>query len=88
MSLFPRDDPAPPWDPGRSTGIVGLIFSLSGVFCFIPGLIGAVICIIAFVRSRKAGFRNTYALVGIIVGLAFPLINVLLFLYAPVPGRS
>ena len=88
MAQFSAEDPPPPWDPGRSTGIVGLIFSLSGVFCFIPGLVGAVICIIAFLRSRKAGFRNAYALVGIIVGFAFPVINVLLFLYAPVPGRG
>ena len=85
---FPSGEQPPPWNPGRGLGIVGLIFAVSGIFCFVPGLVGAVICIVALLRSRRGGYGNTYAVVGIVVGLAFVIANVLLFLYAPVPGRS
>lgn len=86
-SPFPAEE-APAWDPGRSLGIIGLIFSLSGIFCFVPGLVGAVICTVALLRSRRAGQLNKFAVAGIAVGLAFVVINTLLFLYAPLPGRS
>jgi hypothetical protein len=54
---------APPAeDPGKTLGIVGLVLS------FFTALIGLIISIVAYRQSKKAGFRNTPALVGIIVG--------------------
>ncbi|MFC7619867.1 hypothetical protein [Microlunatus sp. GCM10028923] len=53
----------PAKDPAMVMGIVGLILAF---FCAIVGL---VISIIAFLKSRKAGFTNIPALIGIIVGI-------------------
>ena len=49
-------------DPGRTMGIVGLILA---IFC---NLIGLVVSIIAYNRSKNAGYKNNIALAGIIVG--------------------
>lgn len=49
-------------DPGKTLGIVGLILS------FFTAVIGLIISAVAFSKSRKAGFKNTPALVGIIIG--------------------
>ena len=52
----------PAQDPGRTMGIVGLVLA---IFC---SLIGMVVSIIAFNKSKQAGFKNNIALAGIIVG--------------------
>ncbi len=83
MTIFPKEDAGPPQDPARSLGIIGLIFSVSGVFCGLVGLAGAIISLVAFNRSRKAGFQNRWALAGIIVGLSFFLMAAVLFLFFP-----
>lgn len=49
-------------DPGKTLGIVGLILS------FFTALIGLIISAVALNKSKKAGFKNTPALVGIIIG--------------------
>ena len=49
-------------DPGRTLGLVGMILS------FFSGLVGLIISIVALRKSKAAGFRNTFAKVGIIVG--------------------
>ncbi len=54
--------PAAPQDPGRTLGIVGLVLS------FLTAAVGLVVSIVALRRSRKAGFKNGFALAGIIVG--------------------
>lgn len=55
--------PAPvPVDPGRTLGIVGLVLSV------FTALIGLVVSIVALRRSRKAGFKNGFALAGVVVG--------------------
>ena len=46
-------------------GIVGLVLA---IFC---NLIGLVVSIIAFNKSKEAGFKNNIALAGIIVGAVF-----------------
>lgn len=48
--------------PGKVMGIVGLILAF-----FLP-LIGMILSIIGLVQSKKAGFSNVPAVVGIIVG--------------------
>ena len=55
--------PAPATYPGKTLGIVGLIVS------FFFSLVGLIISIIAFNQSKAAGFKNTPAKVGIILGV-------------------
>ena len=52
----------PAQDPGRTLGVVGLILSV------VASAIGLVVSIVAHTRSKRAGFRNTAAKAGIIVG--------------------
>lgn len=59
-------------DPGRVLGIVGFILS----FVFPLDLAGLVICIIAFVKSRRIGRLNGLALAGIIISAAGILFSV------------
>lgn len=49
-------------DPGRTLGIVGLVLSV------VTALIGLVVSIVALRRSRRAGFKNGFALAGVVVG--------------------
>lgn len=49
-------------DPGKTLGIVGLILS------FFTAIIGLIVSAVALNKSKKAGFKNTPALVGIIIG--------------------
>ena len=49
--------------PGKTLGIVGLVLS------FFTTIIGLIISIVALRQSKKAGFKNTPALIGIIVGI-------------------
>jgi len=52
-------------DPGRTLGIVGLVLS---IVTSVPGLI---VSIIAHRKSKKAGFNNVLAKVGIVIGAVF-----------------
>lgn len=54
--------------PGKTLAIVGLVLAL-----FMP-LIGLVLCIVAYFQSKKAGFKNTIAVAGIIVNAIINLI--------------
>ncbi|MBO0812792.1 MAG: hypothetical protein J2P23_12205 [Microlunatus sp.] len=49
-------------DPGKTLGIVGLVLS------FVTSLPGLIVSIIAVRKSKAAGFSNTIAKVGIVVG--------------------
>ncbi len=49
-------------DPGKTLGIIGLVLA------FVSSLLGMIISIIALSKSKKAGYKNTPALLGIIVG--------------------
>jgi len=55
-------------DPGRTLGIVGLVLS------FVAALVGVVVSAIALRTSRRAGFKNGFALAGVIVGGAVTLV--------------
>lgn len=55
--------PAPGTDyPGKTLGIVGLVLA------FFFNLIGLILSVVAFNQSKKAGYKNTPAKIGIIVG--------------------
>lgn len=49
--------------PGKTLGIVGLVLS------FFTTIIGLIISIVALRQSKKAGFKNTPALIGVIIGI-------------------
>jgi hypothetical protein len=51
--------------PGRVLGIVG--FGLS--FFFLLDIAGLVLCIVALVKSRRAGHKNAFALAGLIISV-------------------
>lgn len=65
QSRAPQAAPAGQDFPGKTLGIVGLIVAI------FFNLIGLIISIIAFNQSKKAGYKNTPALAGIIVGAVF-----------------
>lgn len=48
--------------PGKTLGVVGLIVAI------FFNLIGLIISAIALNQSKKAGYKNTPALVGVIIG--------------------
>lgn len=57
-------------DPGKTLGIVGLILA------FLASLIGLIISVVAYKKSKAAGHKNTLALAGIIVGAVVTLVYV------------
>ncbi|PYI65284.1 hypothetical protein CVV68_18915 [Arthrobacter livingstonensis] len=60
---------APMEDPGKTLGIVGL------VLCFVVPLAGLIVSIIGKKKSRVAGFTNTPAKVGVILGWIFTIVG-------------
>jgi hypothetical protein len=66
--------PQPAADPGNTLGIVGLILAI--IPC--SSTIGMVLSIVAYIISRRAGFRNSKALAGIIIGAAWLIIGLIL----------
>lgn len=50
-------------DPNRTLGLIGLILA------FLTSIVGLVISAVALRRSKKAGFKNGFALAGVIVGV-------------------
>ena len=66
-SQAPYGQPAPygqmpPQDPGKTMAIIAVILPFVGL-----GLGGLILGIIAKVKSKKAGYKNTLALVAIII---------------------
>lgn len=51
-------------DPGKTLGILSIVLPFVGL-----GLVGLILGIIGKVKSKKAGFKNTPALVGIIISI-------------------
>jgi len=72
----------PAQDPGRTMGIVGLVLA---IFC---SLIGMVVSIIAFNKSKAAGFKNNIALAGIIVGAVLFVVGLILNFTVYMPMMS
>jgi hypothetical protein len=67
--------PAPGIDyPGKTLGIVGLIVAI------FANLIGLIISAIALSQSKKAGYKNTPALVGVIIGSVLLAVGIIVFI--------
>lgn len=69
-TTFARDSPELPpaapqtaVDPFRTFGVVGFVLSLFAIV----NIAGLVVSIVALVRSRRAGFRNGFALAGTVI---------------------
>jgi hypothetical protein len=61
-------------DPFRTFGVVGFVLALFAVL----NIAGLVISIIAFVRSKRAGFRNGFALAGVVIAGLGVLVTILI----------
>ena len=59
--------PQPAVDPGNTLGLVGLILAI--IPC--TSTIGLVLSIVAYIISKRAGFQNSKALAGIIIGIVW-----------------
>ena len=58
-------------DPGRTLGIVGLVLSILGLGCGLSAVAGVIVSAIGLNKSKAAGYKNTLALVGLILGVVF-----------------
>lgn len=65
--------------PGKTLGIVAMILSLANLIILPTALIGVILGHVAYSRSKAAGYRNTFALVGIVAGWIIVGLTVLLF---------
>ncbi|WP_394249125.1 DUF4190 domain-containing protein [Arthrobacter pityocampae] len=59
-------------NPGKTLGIVGFILAI------LIAPVGLIISIVAFVKSRKAGMGNGFALAGIIIGAIFTILGAII----------
>jgi Co/Zn/Cd efflux system component len=68
--------------PGKTLGIVGVIVAI------FANLIGLIISAIALSQSKKAGYKNTPALAGVIVGAVLLVISIIIFIASIAVGMS
>ena len=73
---------APATVPGKTLGVVGLILS------FFSGPIGLIVSAVARSQSKKAGFKNTPATVGIVIGLLSTIGIIIAIVGAVVAGTA
>jgi hypothetical protein len=64
--------PAPAAVPGKTLGIVAVIFA------FLAPLIGAILGFVAKSQSKKVGAKNTPATVAIVLGLLFTVLYIVI----------
>jgi len=73
MSEVPAAAPlAPATYPGKTLGIVGLVLAI------LAPIVGLIISIIARSQSKAAGFKNTPAKAGIIVGIILTVLYIVI----------
>jgi Ca2+/H+ antiporter len=78
----PQNAPAGQDYPGKTLGIVGLILAI------FFNLIGLIISAVALSQSRKAGYKNTPALAGVIVGAVLLVIGIIVSIVVGVAAAS
>jgi hypothetical protein len=74
MAQYQTAPPPPAQDPGRILGIVGLILAIIPCTWFV----GVILSVIGFVLSRRVGIKNNVALAGIIVGVVWLIVDIIL----------
>jgi len=74
--------PAPGDYPGKTLGIVGLVFA------FVFALVGLILSIIALNQSKAAGYQNTPAKVGLIISIIVLALYVVWIIIAVVIGAT
>jgi predicted cation transporter len=75
--------PTPGTDyPGKTLGIVGLVLAI--VF----NLVGLIISIIANQQSKAAGYKNTPAKIGIIVGAILLVLGIIISIISVVASAA
>ena len=72
----PTPTPAPTADdfPGKTLGIVGLVLAI------LAPLVGIIVSAVALSQSKKAGFENKLAKIGLIVGIVLTVLYVVLYI--------
>jgi hypothetical protein len=76
----PQNAPAGQDFPGKTLGIVGLILAI------FFNLIGLIVSAIALSQSKKAGYKNTPALAGVIVGAVLLAIGIIFAIIGIIAG--
>ena len=79
-SMTPETRSNPADFPGRTLGIVGLVLAI------VAPLIGVIVSAVAFSQSKKAGYSNTLARVGIIVGAALTALGLIVTIISIIAG--
>lgn len=75
--------------PGKTLGIVAMILSLANLIGFPTALFGLIVGHVAYKQGKDAGFKNNFALVGIIAGWIIVGLTILIFgLFALVLAAS
>jgi hypothetical protein len=73
MANYQAPPQPPAADPGNTLGLVGLILAI--IPC--TSTVGLVLSIVAFIISRRAGFQNSKALAGIIIGIIWIALSII-----------
>jgi hypothetical protein len=60
--------------PGKTLGIVGLVLAI------VAPVVGIIVSAIALSQSKKAGFENKLAKIGLIVGIVLTVLIVILYI--------
>ena len=58
-------------DPGKTLGIVGLVLAI------VAPLVGVIVSAIAMNTSKKAGYQNKLAKIGLIVGIVLTILGII-----------
>ena len=59
--------------PGKTLGIVGLVLAI------VAPLVGIIVSAVALSQSKKAGFENKLAKIGLIVGIVLTVVIIVLY---------
>ncbi len=68
--------------PGKTLGIVGLILAI------LVSLVGFVVSLVALNQSKKAGYKNTPALAGVVVGAILLVVTVISWTITAIAAAS
>ena len=73
MASYQAVPPPAANDPGQTLGLVGMILAI--IPC--TAVIGLILSVVAFVMSRRSGFQNQKAMIGIIVGAIWLVLSII-----------